>query len=91
MSSENICLKFTLGLQILERFLPSGSNASILPFELKGENGCKFKLCQTIKKVVSLSEPDRWCLGPMDTVIDKQATDQDLTLLICLYRKYGFF
>lgn len=45
MSSENMCLKFTLGLQILQRFLPSGTNASILPFELKGEKGWKFKLC----------------------------------------------
>lgn len=37
-----------------------------------------------------LSEPDRWCLGPMDTVIDIQTTDQDLTFLIYLYRKYVF-
>lgn len=25
---KNVCLKFTLGLQILKRFLPSGSNVS---------------------------------------------------------------
>lgn len=50
MSSENICLKFTLGLQILQRFLPSGSNASALPSELKGEKGQKFKLYKLIQK-----------------------------------------
>lgn len=49
MTSENICLKFTLGLQILQKFLPSGSNASTLPSELKGGKGCKFKLYKPIQ------------------------------------------
>jgi len=37
----------------LANFLPSGSNASALPSELKRGKGCRFKLYKPIKKSCS--------------------------------------